>query len=65
MIKIKEVKEISHSEWCSANSYKGWLKWCDSHRLKEKYINPIQDKLDEYYKKNIKIIKICKKKLKQ
>ncbi len=57
MLKLRD-KEINHSDWCSANSYKGWLKWCDSHRLKEKYINPIQNKLNEYYKKNIKIIKI-------
>lgn len=45
---------INYSEWCSANSYKGWLKWCDSHRLQQKYIEPIQPSLDRYYNEVIK-----------
>jgi len=41
---------MNYSEWCSINSYKGWLKHCDSYRLTEKYIVPIQPYADEYYK---------------
>lgn len=31
-------QELNYSEWCSINSYKGWLLYCDSYRLQEKYI---------------------------
>lgn len=50
-IKRKQNKNqmINYSEWCSGNSYKGWLQWCDSHRLCKKYITPIQKSLDRYY----------------
>lgn len=33
---------------------KGWLKYCDSSRLSEKYIEPIQPYADRYYKDHIK-----------
>ena len=36
--KIKSGNEINYSEWCSINSYKGWLIHCDSYRLHKKYI---------------------------
>jgi len=49
-----EGKELTYSEWCSINSYKGWLMWCDSYRLSEKYIEPIQPFADEYYEKYVK-----------
>lgn len=52
-------KPISYSDWCSANSYNGWLKWCNSYRLKQKYIVPIQPILDEYYQKQIKERKVA------
>lgn len=45
---------VNYNDWCSFNSYKGWLDWCDSFRLKLKYIIPIQPKMDEYYLSNIK-----------
>lgn len=58
MMKIKKKVEgggkIGFADWCSANSYQGWLKWCDSHRLRTKYIGPIQEHLDRYYRKIIK-----------
>lgn len=54
--KIREINKkkalnfrISHTDWCSINSYKGWLLWCDSYRLSMKYIAPIQDLVDDYY----------------
>jgi len=53
MILIKRKGEkgtrLSYSEWCSANSYMGWLKWCDSYRLSEKYLKPIQPYLFKYF----------------
>lgn len=45
---------MNHSEWCSVNSYKGWLKHCDSYRLQQKYLAPIQADADRYYNEIIK-----------
>ncbi len=53
-IKVESGKEMNYSEWCSINSYKGWLQHCDSSDLTEKYIVPIQQYADDYYKKHIK-----------
>lgn len=47
--KQDEGKLINYSEWCSANSYIGWLIWCDSYRLYEKYVEPIIPSLLAYY----------------
>lgn len=52
--KVENGQEMNYSEWCSINSYKGWLKHCDSYRLAEKYIVPIQPYADRYYKDHIK-----------
>lgn len=52
--KIESGQEMNYSEWCAINSYKGWLKYCDSSRLSEKYIEPIQPYADRYYKDHIK-----------
>jgi len=46
--------QMNFSEWCSVNSYKGWLMWCDSYRLSEKYITPVQPFADDYYEKYVK-----------
>ncbi len=52
--KVESGQEMNFSEWCSINSYKGWLMHCDSYRLTMKYIDPIQKHADDYYFKNIK-----------
>lgn len=52
--KVMQNKPINYTDWCSANSYKGWLMWCDSYRLSQKYIAPIQKAMDEYYMTKIK-----------
>lgn len=52
-IKRLNQKEMTYSEWCSVNSYKGWLIHCSSYRLKQKYIEPIQQFADDYYLQNI------------
>lgn len=44
----------TYSEWCSFNSYKGWLGNCDSYRLSKKYIEPLIDYMQDYYEKEVK-----------
>lgn len=51
--KIDTGKAITFHDFCSANSYKGWLQHCNSWRLKLKYLVPIQPSLDDYYRKEI------------
>lgn len=38
MLKIKKKNYISKSDECSIQSYKGWLIWCNSYRLQQKYL---------------------------
>lgn len=45
---------LTYSEWCSINSYDGWLVHCDSYRLQEKYLNPLKQYANNYYIQNIK-----------
>lgn len=52
--KVEAGGEMNYSEWCSVNSYEGWLKYCDSYRLKEKYLNNLKPYADEYYLRHIK-----------
>ena len=52
--KIKSGKSMNYSEWCSINSYKGWLIHCDSYRLHKKYIKPLEFNANQYYLQNIK-----------
>lgn len=42
-------KMLNLSEFCSVNSYIGWLTWCDSYRLYHKYVIPIISDLVKYY----------------
>lgn len=51
--KQKKGQMISYSEFCSANSYNGWLDMCDGHRLWEKYVLPVIPSLVLYYSKVI------------
>lgn len=53
-IKVEAGQEMNYSEWCSINSYQGWLKYCDSNRLSEKYIDPLLPYADSYYKIHVK-----------
>jgi len=49
-----ENKQMNYSEWCSVNSYKGWLIHCDGHRLTQKYIVPIEQFSEDFYLNNVK-----------
>lgn len=44
---------INYSDWCSINSYKGWIKWCSCHNLYLKYIKPLEKASYEYYMKEV------------
>lgn len=37
MNKINRKYKLSYSDTCTIQSYLGWLMWCDSYRLKQKY----------------------------
>lgn len=52
--KVEQGQMMNYSEWCSINSYKGWLIHCNSFRLIQKYIEPVQKYADLYYETNIK-----------
>jgi hypothetical protein len=52
--KVKKGLQMSFKEWCSSNSYKGWLLWCNSFRLSAKYLMPLEPYLEEYYFTKIK-----------
>lgn len=58
--KVEHGKMMNYSEYCSINSYLGWIKHCDSYRLKEKYITPLLPYAEQYYNVNIKSKKECK-----
>lgn len=51
--KIESGKKLNHSEWCSVNSYSGWVIWGDCYNLTKKYIDPLRPYCDEYYKEVI------------
>lgn len=51
--KCESGRMMNYSEWCCINSYKGWMKHCDSFRLQQKYITPLIPYADNYYKTNI------------
>lgn len=45
---------MSYYEWCSINSYRGWIMWCDGDNLTEKYIEPLIPYAKQYYEIKIK-----------
>lgn len=52
--KVEAWNMMNYSEWCSINSYKGWLKYADTFRLYQKYVVPLSPYADDYYIRNIK-----------
>lgn len=52
--KVEAGNMMNYSEWCCINSYKGWVKYCDSFRLWQKYITPLLPYADDYYLQNIR-----------
>lgn len=52
--KMETDMKLSYSEWCSFNSYNGWLLNCDSFRMYKKYVEPLVPYMKEYYLKEVK-----------
>lgn len=52
--KVQRKKLMNHSDWASINSYKGWLKHCDSYHLQHKYLNRLEPYANYYYFKIIR-----------
>ena len=52
MNKIKKNCEsglnLTLNEYCSINSYNGWIKWCNHYKLEQKYIKPLQPFINNY-----------------
>lgn len=53
-MRCEKGEQLTYSEWCSINSYKGWVMWCNGHNLTKKYIIPLQPYCEKYYKEVIK-----------
>lgn len=54
MKKLENRGQLTYSEWCSINSYKGWLQWCNGYNLYKKWIEPLEPYCKKYYKEVIK-----------
>ena len=52
--RCKSGHELSHGEWCSVNSYKGWLKWANCYNLYNTFVKPLEPYCENYYKEVIK-----------
>ncbi len=48
MRNIAKKDKINEHDYCSINSYLGWLDWCNTYNLKQKYIKPLLPKIKEY-----------------
>lgn len=60
MMKLKNGGKLTYSDYCSINSYKGWLKWCNGYNLYKKWIKPLEPYCDKYYREVIKNENISK-----
>lgn len=52
--RCQEENPMTYSEWCSINSYKGWIKHCDGYNLYQSYIKPLEPYCEEFYEQNIR-----------
>ena len=46
MRELAKKEVLTESDSCSIASYLGWMKYCNSYRLQEKYIKPLKGVLD-------------------
>jgi len=44
MNKLKKKEVLNFNDFCSVNSYLGWVKWGNCYNLKTKYLLPLLDK---------------------
>jgi len=54
MTKIDKEEVFTYSDYCSINSYNGWLKWCDGNNLYKKWVKPLEIYKNQYYNRVIK-----------
>ena len=52
MRRVLKKDNLSHHDYSSINSYKGWLKWCNSHNLRKKYLSPLKKHIKKYERVN-------------
>lgn len=59
--KMRDIKKkldnggrLTYSDFCSINSYKGWLKWCNGYNLYKRWIKPLEPYCEQYYREVIK-----------
>ena len=52
--KVNNSEELTYTDYCACNSYRGWLKWCNSRNLYLKYLAPLEKPLNHYYYTQIK-----------
>lgn len=49
LTRCRSGKMLTYNEWCSINSYRGWIMYCDGYNLTETYIKPLIPYTDHYY----------------
>jgi hypothetical protein len=52
MRKLWNKNNLNSSDYCSINSYRGWLKWGNCYNLTNKYLSPLKNKIKEYERRN-------------
>lgn len=52
--KLGSGKPMSNNEWCSMNSYNGWVKYANCYNMRNKFIEEIKPELNKFYTENIK-----------
>ena len=53
MRNYSKQEQLTESDMSSISSYKGWLKWCNSHNLYKQYVVPLEYKMERYNESKI------------
>jgi hypothetical protein len=61
MIKVKNGGKLNYSNWCSCNSYRGWLLMCNGYNLYRTFLKPLEIMIALYYVENIYYKKLRKR----
>lgn len=54
MRRVARLCGMVFSQWCSFGSYRGWLKFCNGFRLRQKYMQPVQRYAERFYRRFIR-----------
>ena len=52
--KMDRGREFTYEDYCTINSYRGWVKWCNGHNLYVTWIKPLMTHHKKYYDEVIK-----------